>query len=167
MGFSTAPGEPMHGQAIYLQAEHSITWVDDGSDFAGLGRGSFDCALEIGTLTLAVRSFDGRVGFPEGYHPNATWVNAEVAIPVAKSGALYRSSPESLPRGGAVGLADVEDVATEFDPSTGWMRIALAAENVVASVQPETIEFCDGVIAELMGPRLVGLWIDLRTPLLS
>lgn len=164
MGFKTAPGEPLHGFARYVAAEHAIEFVHDEARAAvvGLGRDSLASALEFGTLTLTARTTDGRIGFPEGYHPRDSWAEAPVSAPSTASGLLYWEPAGDLIRGGALGIAQVMGVATTFDPHTGWLALHVNAGDVAAGDRPETVEFCDGVIAGLLGPRLVTLWIRLR-----
>lgn len=164
MSFKNAPGQPLRGFATYRPDEYSIVFVRDEEDpdALGPGRDSLDCALEFGTLTLTVRSDDGRVAFPEGYHPAVTWHEGPLAVPTATPGVLHWEPAGDLVMGGALGIAEVSEVATTFDPSTGWVALRRAAEDTTRRSGLEAVEFCEGAIAELDGSRLVSLWILLR-----
>lgn len=164
MGFRVAHGEPFHGSAVYHPAEYGIAWEhqEPRESSVDLGPRVFESALEIGTLTLGVDTSDGRVGFPEGYHPNHAWERALVDVPPAQQGALYWDDPISLVRGGALRLSSVEDVTSVFDESTGWIHIELRCEVPGPEVECDMIEFCDGVIAGLLGSRLMDVWIRLQ-----
>lgn len=164
MSFKTTPGERLRGFARYLPDERSIIFVRDQTDTEpiGLDRTSLDGALEFGTLTLMARTLDGRVLFPEGYHPRESWTEGTVPVPTFVSGSLYWEPAEDLIRGGALSVAEVIDIVTTFDPSTGWIVIRLRAEDAKVDDRLDAVEFCDGVIAGVHGPRLVALWIRLR-----
>ena len=77
MSFKTIPGERLRGFATYVSGDYSIAFVHDeaDADAVWLCRASLDSALEFGTLTLTARMSDGRVAFPEGYHPKVSWVD--------------------------------------------------------------------------------------------
>jgi len=165
MSFKTEPGQPLRGLATYLPDEYSIVFVRDEEDPHGLGLGRefLDGALEFGTLTLTVRGDDGRVAFPEGYHPAVAWHEGPLVVPAAMPGVLYWEPVEDLVKGGALGIAKVSEVATTSDPSTGWIVLRRAAEDTTPHAGLAAVEFCEGVIAELDGSRLVSLWMLLRS----
>jgi hypothetical protein len=164
MSLKTTTGEPLRGFARYMPHEHSIAFEYDvpQAQALGLDRASLDTALEIGSLTLAARRSDGRIAFPEGYHPRESWVEGSVPVPDSPKGVLLWEPALDLVQGGALGLADVASISTTFEPSTGWLVVRLDAAAIASDRGLTTVEFCGGAIAGLDESRLVAVWIRLH-----
>ncbi len=153
MTFNWRHGPSIAGYATYVAHEYSINFVPD----IPIDRDSFDAEVSLDTLTLLVRRSDGRVAFPEGYFPKASWTEQPLAPPRAERGQLYWEQRASLVRGASVEAT--ETALTKFyDPDSSWLKIATAE---AGTGHLQVVEFCGGVLAELDESKLVALWINL------
>lgn len=154
--FIVSPEEGLlPGILIYVQQDHAFDFQpaapDELSRAAG-GKGT--ASLLVGSLQIEVGVESGRFLFVWGYHPMATWREAQLHAPVACPGAIVLAN-SNLEHGISQPLTEVGEWTTVYDRQSGWVRLGPASEAAVE----KTIQFAEDTLCELSEGKLVSLWL--------
>jgi hypothetical protein len=156
MDFFVAEGLPVAGELTY-----SKRWLSFDFCFAGddSGQRSADIVeLAYGDMVLQVDRVSGDILRLCGYNPDISWGIAKLASPIARPAPLRVQLAKMPPHGVALQLFRVDELDTDHDADTGWIRVF----RIGVTRGDQFVEFASGCVAELNGTDLVALWLHPR-----
>lgn len=150
MDFFVAEGSPVPGELIYTKRDFAFDFLVDRDEQTGAAG-----ELAYGDLVLRAVRVTGDVVGVSGYDPDTSWEHVRLGAPAARPARL-RVAPAEIPSHGALSLFTYDELRTQRDSGTGWIRIGRIG---VASGR-QVVEFATGCVAELDGSDLVALWLQ-------
>ncbi|MEV4569720.1 hypothetical protein AB0K12_38675 [Nonomuraea sp. NPDC049419] len=153
MNIEQRPGPPFAGTLTYIDHEYSISFIHTEPDQY------LNCTAD-GVASVAIGTLQIEVGLPRyealhvwGYFPKISWKMAELPIPFSTPG-VVQFVGSTFQRGIAYGVSDEDSWRKEFDPRSGWLRVAPEG----ASAERLT-EIADGVLIGAADGRLSSIWM--------
>ncbi len=147
--YSEKPGHC--GAPVYLADEQSLNYepFDKNVDFSILLGG-----LYVG---LDLSGSTGLVSQLSGFLPKGIWKERDLTPPDAPNGRLYACLDQPAVRGGGTRYQEGKDWPVYFCAASRCLCIGDPARRP----RSQYVQFCEGITAQLDGPRLVSLWVTL------
>ena len=146
----------LQGDLFYNRAEHSFDF--EPVSRSGVRRRMGDLgptSVLIGTLQIEIGVETGTLLYVWGYHPQPAWKHARLSSPTAQPGMVSISLEEAPEPGVSIGLVEINEWATAYDPNNGWICIGDPAPSESA----QWVEFATNTIAAIGDSQLRALWL--------
>lgn len=144
-GMPTSSGVP-----IYLEDEQSLSYVpfDQTADYTIMLGSSY--------IGLDVNSQTGLVSHISGFLPQHKWIKRTLHLPKAPIGKLYAQLRTPMIKGG--GMRYKGEWPIYYCPPSRCLCIG----NPTPTIGLQSVQFCNGTIAELDNSQIVSLWVFLQ-----
>ena len=146
---------PLPGRLIYHPHEWSFDFEPSESDFLQqVCRGGVT-SVSIETLQIEIAVDTGHLLFVWGYHPHTAWRVGRLTPVNALPGGVRLHADQPLQRGVSLGLAEIGEWGTVFDPTSGWLRLAPPKSGEGGSA----VEFATDTVLSIQAGSIQALWL--------
>jgi hypothetical protein len=144
-----ASGRGLQGRLVYRRSEHSFDFEP-----AHPVSSSTTTSLQYGTLQMEVMLPSGIAQYVWGYHPQESWDQGVVVVPVAPRGLIEVRDSDLMREGVSTAKIKVGEWHTINDLGSGWLRFGGSTDGGASYC-----EFGDAMVAAVAQGALTAFYL--------